>query len=327
MSLIVSVVCVLLAYPIAYFLALGTSRWKYTLLLVIIVPFFTSFLLRVAAWKFILGDQGVINSFAYWTGFRADGDPIPQLLYSQFTVMLVLGYVWIPFVALPIFVSLENPRPATARGRERPRSDALAGIPTDHTCRCRLPGVIAAFVFIFIPTIGEYVTPSLVGGNRGFMFGNAIADLFGPGFDWTTGAVLSLFLFVVVLLLAVLFARFLSMRQALDRLMDVATSRSGLRALKVFFGLPRPLPLRAARRALRVLVQRRHDLALPARRLHDAWFEQFLSNDGARRGSVRTSAIIAGFSCGDRGRARDPGLARSRPAASSSGSPARPPFS
>jgi spermidine/putrescine transport system permease protein len=73
--------------------------------------------------------------------------------------------------------------------------------------------VIAAFVFIFIPTIGEYVTPSLVGGNRGFMFGNAIADLFGPGFDWTTGAVLSLFLFVVVLLLTVLFARFLSIRR------------------------------------------------------------------------------------------------------------------
>jgi spermidine/putrescine transport system permease protein len=212
MSLMVSIVCVLLAYPVAYFLALGTSRWKYTLLLVIIVPFFTSFLLRVAAWKFILGDQGVINSFAYWAGLRADGDPIPQLLYSQFTVMLVLGYVWIPFVALPIFVSLETLdrrllEAASDLGATRWQAFRRITLPLS------LPGVIAAFVFIFIPTIGEYVTPSLVGGNRGFMFGNAIADLFGPGFDWTTGAVLSLFLFVVVLLLTVLFARFLSIRR------------------------------------------------------------------------------------------------------------------
>lgn len=212
MSLMVSIVCVLLAYPVAYFLALGTSRWKYTLLLVIIVPFFTSFLLRVAAWKFILGDQGVINSFAYWAGLRADGDPIPQLLYSQFTVMLVLGYVWIPFVALPIFVSLETLdrrllEAASDLGATRWQAFRRITLPLS------LPGVIAAFVFIFIPTIGEYVTPSLVGGNRGFMFGNAIADLFGPGFDWTTGAVLSLFLFVVVLLLTVLFARFLSVRR------------------------------------------------------------------------------------------------------------------
>jgi spermidine/putrescine transport system permease protein len=212
MSLMVSIVCVLLAYPVAYFLALGTSRWKYTLLLVIIVPFFTSFLLRVAAWKFILGDQGVINSFAYWAGLRADGDPIPQLLYSQFTVMLVLGYVWIPFVALPIFVSLETLdrrllEAASDLGATRWQAFRRITLPLS------LPGVIAAFVFIFIPTIGEYVTPSLVGGNRGFMFGNAIADLFGPGFDWTTGAVLSLFLFLVVLLLTVLFARFLSIRR------------------------------------------------------------------------------------------------------------------
>ncbi len=212
MSLIVSVICVVIAYPIAYFLALGTSKRKYTLLLLIIVPFFTSFLLRVAAWKFILGDQGLINSFFYSTGLRPDEHPIPQLLYSQFTVMLVLGYVWIPFVALPIFVSLENLdrrllEAASDLGASRWQSFRRVTLPLS------LPGVVAAFVFIFIPTIGEYVTPSLVGGNRGFMFGNAIQDLFGPGFDWTTGAVLSMFLFGAVLFFTLIFARFLSMRQ------------------------------------------------------------------------------------------------------------------
>jgi spermidine/putrescine transport system permease protein len=212
MSLIVSAICVVIAYPIAYFLALGTSKRKYTLLLLIIVPFFTSFLLRVAAWKFILGDQGLINSFFYSTGLRADEHPIPQLLYSQFTVMLVLGYVWIPFVALPIFVSLENLdrrllEAASDLGASRWQAFRRVTLPLS------LPGVIAAFVFIFIPTIGEYVTPSLVGGNKGFMFGNAIQDLFGPGFDWTTGAVLSMFLFGAVLFFTLIFARFLSMRQ------------------------------------------------------------------------------------------------------------------
>ena len=212
MSLIVSAICVVIAYPIAYFLALGTTKRKYTLLLLIIVPFFTSFLLRVAAWKFILGDQGLVNSFFYSTGLRADEHPIPQLLYSQFTVMLVLGYVWIPFVALPIFVSLENLdrrllEAASDLGASRWQAFRRVTLPLS------LPGVVAAFVFIFIPTIGEYVTPSLVGGNKGFMFGNAIQDLFGPGFDWTTGAVLSMFLFGAVLFFTLVFARFLSMRQ------------------------------------------------------------------------------------------------------------------
>jgi spermidine/putrescine transport system permease protein len=212
MSFGVSVICVVLAYPVAYFLALCAGRRKYVLLLVIIAPFLTSFLLRVLAWKVILGDQGVINSFAYWTGLRSADHPIPALLYSRFTVMLVLTYVWVPFVALPIFVALENLdrrllEAASDLGASRWQAFRRITLPLS------LPGVMAAFVFVFIPTIGEYVTPLLVGGNSGFMFGNAIADLFGPGFDWKTGSVLSLFLFAVVLLLTAIFARFLSVRR------------------------------------------------------------------------------------------------------------------
>src|SRR5207248_5916128 len=73
-----------------------------------IAPFLTSYLLRVLAWKVILGDEGVVNSFLVWTGLRSAGHPISALLYSRFAVMLVLGYVWLPFVALPIFVTLET---------------------------------------------------------------------------------------------------------------------------------------------------------------------------------------------------------------------------
>ena len=85
-ALVVAVACVVIAYPIAYALALLAGRRKFILLLLIIVPFWTSFLLRVLAWKVILGENGVVNSFVFWLGLREDGDPIPQLIYSQTTV-------------------------------------------------------------------------------------------------------------------------------------------------------------------------------------------------------------------------------------------------
>src|SRR5438552_5358927 len=108
MSLIVSTIIVVLAYPLAYYLALSGTKRKYVLLLLLIAPFLTSYLLRVLAWKVILGNQGVVNTFLFWTGLRSPDHPLSQLLYSRFAVMLVLGYIWLPFVALPIFVSLES---------------------------------------------------------------------------------------------------------------------------------------------------------------------------------------------------------------------------
>ncbi len=214
MSLIVSVLVVLLAYPVAYYLALGGTKRKYVLLLILIAPFLTSYLLRVLAWKVILGSNGVVNSFLYWLGVRAHDDPVSQLLYSRFAVMLVLVYVWLPFVALPIFVSLET--------LDRRLLEAAADLYASRwqafrrvTLPLSLPGVVAAFLFVFIPTVGEFVTPSLVGGTSGYMYGNQISDLFGTGFpDWRTGSVLALFLLGVVAVLTGVFSRFLGMRQA-----------------------------------------------------------------------------------------------------------------
>jgi len=209
MSLAVSAIVVVLAYPLAYYLALSGTKRKYVLLLLLIAPFLTSYLLRVLAWKVILGDRGVINSFLFWTGLRSPDHPISQLLYSRFAVMLVLGYVWLPFVALPIFVSLESLdrrllEAASDLGASRLQAFRKITLPLS------LPGVFAAFLFVFIPTLGEFVTPSLVGGTSGYMYGNQIVDLFGTGFpDWQTGSVLALFLLVVVGLLTVVFARFL----------------------------------------------------------------------------------------------------------------------
>ncbi|HEY2373561.1 MAG TPA: ABC transporter permease [Gaiellaceae bacterium] len=209
MSLTVSIIIVLLAYPLAYFLALSGTKRKYILLLLLIAPFLTSYLLRVLAWKVILGDQGVVNSFLFWTGLRSPEHPLSQLLYSRFAVMLVLGYIWLPFVALPIFVSLESLdrrllEAASDLGASRLRAFWAVTLPLS------LPGVIAAFFFVFIPTLGEFVTPSLVGGASGYMYGNQIVDLFGTGFpDWETGSILALFLIGVVAILTVVFSRFL----------------------------------------------------------------------------------------------------------------------
>src|SRR4051812_33870737 len=214
LSLIVSVVVVALAYPVAYYLALSGTKRKYVLLLVLIAPFLTSYLLRVLAWKVILGDNGVLNSFLVWTGLRSADHPLSQLLYSRFAVMLVLAYVWIPFVALPIFVSLETLdrrllEAASDLGASRLQAFVRVTLPLS------LPGVIAAFLFVFIPTVGEFVTPSLVGGPSGYMYGNQISDLFSTGFpDWRTGSVLALFLLGVVTLLTAAFSRFLRLGEA-----------------------------------------------------------------------------------------------------------------
>ena len=100
-------IIVALAYPLAYYLALSGTKRKYVLLLLLIAPFLTSYLLRVLAWKVLLGDQGPINSLLSSTGVTSPDHPL-TLIYTQFAVMLVLGYIWLPFVALPIFVSLES---------------------------------------------------------------------------------------------------------------------------------------------------------------------------------------------------------------------------
>jgi spermidine/putrescine transport system permease protein len=213
MSLIVSVIIVLVAYPVAYYLALSGTTRKYVLLLILIAPFLTSYLLRVLAWKVILGSQGVVNTFFVWVGLRSADHPISQLLYSRFAVMLVLAYIWLPFVALPIFVSLESfdrrlLEAASDLGASRWQAFRRVTLPLS------MPGVVAAFLFVFIPTVGEFVTPSLVGGTSGYMYGNQIVDLFGTGFpDWRTGSVLSLFLLGVVAVLTAVFARFLQVRR------------------------------------------------------------------------------------------------------------------
>jgi spermidine/putrescine transport system permease protein len=211
MSLGVSVTCVLLAYPVAYMLALVAGRRKYTLLLVIIAPFLTSYLLRVLAWRVLLNPQGIIQSFLRDAHVLGENDKIAWLFPSIFAVYLVLAYVWVPFVALPIFVSLESLdlhllEASTDLGASRWTTFRRVTLPLS------MPGVIAAFVFVFIPTLGEYITPQLVGGPGGQMFGNAIQGSFLESFDWQLGSAMSMFLIFAVAILLAIFGRYLNVR-------------------------------------------------------------------------------------------------------------------
>jgi len=211
MSLGVSLTCVLLAYPVAYMLALVAGRRKYTLLLVIITPFLTSYLLRVLAWRVLLNPQGVIQEVLRGLGvLNADGN-ITWLYNSTFAVYLVLAYAWVPFVALPIFVSLESLdlqmlEASSDLGANRWTTFRKVTLPMS------MPGVIAAFVFVFIPTIGEYVTPQIVGGKGGYLFGNVIQSSFAASFDWQLGSAMSVFLLVTVAILLAIFGRYLNVR-------------------------------------------------------------------------------------------------------------------
>ena len=207
-TLTVSVGAVLGAYPLAYFLAFVAGRHRYTILLAILAPFFTSYLLRVVAWQGILSNNGVVNSLLWELGLREQGHAIGGLIYSNFAVGLVLFYAWVPFVALPIFVVLDN----MDRDLISAAHDLGAGRLSTFwhvTLPLSLPGVASGFVFVLIPTTGEFIAPLLVGGPGSQMFGNSIQTFFGDSPNWNYGAVLALALVAIVLVLLLAFGRFL----------------------------------------------------------------------------------------------------------------------
>jgi spermidine/putrescine transport system permease protein len=208
-TLVVSITAVLGAYPVAYYLAFVAQRRRYVLLMVLLAPFFTSYLLRVIAWQVILNNNGVINSLLWWLHLRANGNGISWLIYSKFSVGLVLFYAWVPFVALPIFVVLDNLDPALLNAAEDLGASRFQTF-LRVTLPLSLPGVIAGFVFVLIPTTGEFISPLLVGGPSSQLFGNSIQAFFSTTPDWNYGAVLAIALVVVVLVLLLIFGRFVS---------------------------------------------------------------------------------------------------------------------
>jgi spermidine/putrescine transport system permease protein len=208
-TLLVSVATTIAAYPLAYYLAFIARRFRYVLLLLLITPFFTSYLLRIVAWSDImLNNNGVVNQVLWALHIQPHGQGVSWLIYSNFSVFLVLFYSWIPFVALPIFAVLEN--------MDHRLLEAASDLGANRfitfwkvTFPLSIPGVIAAFVFVLIPTTGEFIAPLYVGGPKNQLFGNSIQAFFGDSPNWNYGAVLALTLIAVVVVLMLVFGRFL----------------------------------------------------------------------------------------------------------------------
>jgi len=203
-SLLVAVISILFAYPVAYFLAFHAGEKQGILLNIMIIPAWTSFLLRVLAWRLILGTNGLLNSFLMWLGVIQV--PIDSLFYSISAVIITLVYIWIPFAALPIYVALLRIEPGLLEAASDLGARPWQGF-LKVTLPLSIPGVLAAFLYVFIPTVGEYVTPALVGGPNGLMIGNVIWDQFMRGLDWPMGATLSILVMLIVLVPLVLIAR------------------------------------------------------------------------------------------------------------------------
>ena len=205
-SLAISGVCtvatVLLAYPMAYYVAFHVHRHKMAWLILMTLPFWSSYLLRVFAWKIILGFNGVINSALMGLGFIEQ--PLEFLLYSPTAVVITLTHAWAAFAILPIYVSLEK----IDRSLLEAATDLGDG-PVKRflgvTLPLSLPGVIAATLLIFIPTVGDFVTPALVGGPDGAMIANLIQVQFGRINNWPRGAALSLSMMVIIAVIALIY--------------------------------------------------------------------------------------------------------------------------
>jgi len=198
-SLLVSLFTVVLAYPIAYYISFHGGRHKALWLFLITIPFWTSYLLRVMSWKVILGYNGVLNSGLMGLGII--DEPSTALLYNTSAVVITLTHAWAAFAILPIFVSLEKVdrtliEAATDLGDGPIRSFLRVTLPLS------LPGVISAILIVMIPTVGDYVTPKLVGGKDGVMIATAIEAQFKRGANWPLGSALSVITMTVVTLMA-----------------------------------------------------------------------------------------------------------------------------
>lgn len=188
-SAMVALLTVLLAYPAAYFVAFKVKKRKILWLILITLPFWTSYLLRVFAWKVILGYNGVINSGLISIGLI--DEPLTFLLNNREAVIITLAHAWAAFAILPIYVSLEKiDRSLLEAAADLGESPFWSFIRV--TLPLSLPGVMAAFLLVFIPTVGDYVTPRLVGGNNGVMIGNLVQTQFGRGNNWPLGAAVSI---------------------------------------------------------------------------------------------------------------------------------------
>jgi spermidine/putrescine transport system permease protein len=204
-ALFVTIACLLIGYPFAYFLA-HTKKWKNVLLFLVIIPFWTNLLIRTYAWIILLKGDGVINSALMGSGILSE--PL-ALLFTPFSVIIGLIYGFLPFMVLPLFTSIEKLDHTYLEAAEdlgaRP-AQAFFRVTVPLT----LPGIAAGCLLTFIPALGIFVIPDLLGGAKSMMIGNVIRDDFMVNMNWQLGAAVSVVLTILVLTCISVFTRFFS---------------------------------------------------------------------------------------------------------------------
>jgi spermidine/putrescine transport system permease protein len=210
MAAVIAGLATALAFPIAYFLTFRAGDRALLFLTLLLIPFAVSYLLRVMAWKVMLGPQGTINSLLSFVGLT--DEPLELLLYSRAAVVMTLVYVWIPFAALPIYAALQR--------IDRAHLEAAADLGAGPWARffritvpLALPGVLAAAFMVFIPTVGEYVTPSLVGGPEGNMYGQIIAGFFTRSANWPLGSAMAMIMLILTIGVVLVALRLIDLRR------------------------------------------------------------------------------------------------------------------
>jgi putrescine transport system permease protein len=209
-----TVLCLFLGYPFAYFLARSAPHLRPLLLLLVMLPFWTSFLLRVYAWKGLLADQGVINNILIFLGLTQE--PI-QMLYNDVSMLVGMTYVYLPFMVLPLYANLVK-----MDNRLLEASQDLGATPWQSFWLITVPlsrsGIVAGSILVFIPCLGEFVIPSLLGGAENLMIGRVVWDEMFSSNNWPRASALSVFMIVGVVLPLAWYNQYLARKVEQERL-------------------------------------------------------------------------------------------------------------
>ena len=201
-SVACTVICLVLGYPVAYLIA-RSGRWRHWLLLLVVLPFWTSFLVRTFAMIFLLRDTGLINDWLLRLGLARE--PL-TILYTPTAVMLGLVYGFLPFMILPVYASLEKLDPSLLEAAE-----VLGARPSARFWRVTLPlsmpGVVAGSLLVFIPALGSFLTPDLLGGAKQMMIGNLVQNQFSAARNWPFGSAASFIVMALVLVALLIYLR------------------------------------------------------------------------------------------------------------------------
>jgi spermidine/putrescine transport system permease protein len=206
-SAITALLCAVMGYPPAYFIAMTRFRHRWLLLLLLIVPFWISFTIRTFSWIHILGEQGIINASLKWLGLISD--PIP-MLYTEGAVIMGMIHFLLPYMILNIYVSLDGiDRNLISAARSLGCTNWQAF--REVTLPLSLPGLGAGLLLSFVLAAGSYVTPQILGGRKDSLFGNLIFDTIMTELNWPMGTTLSVVLLVLLGIIAVIYSRYMGL--------------------------------------------------------------------------------------------------------------------